>query len=586
MGWRHFRRLVTPKLTRKALRRPFALAFLVPVVVVQAGCLTHPSQWLHNGLKVGPNYSRPLAPVAEEWIEGSDPAIQNRHLRDWWEVFEDPALNSMIQTAYENNPTVRIMATRVIQARAGQAIAVGNIFPQSQQFSGSYTRAALNSNLPLIGSLSRSTAGHRGESLDFNNWFYGFNLSWELDLWGRLRRSIESNNASLDASVENYDDALVTLFADVATNYVQFRITQQRIKIAQDNVKIQEGVLTLAKEKFRVGTTNRLDVEQARTVLAQTRSTIPSLQIGLGQANDTLCILLGVPPRNLEPELGPGPDPNGSPVPVSPAWVAAGIPADLLRLRPDVRGAERQVAAQSAQIGIAEAALYPTISINGIIGWDAQDFSQAFSSTGLIGLIIPSFNWNILNYGRIKNNVRLQEARTQELIAAYQTTVLSAGREVQTSLRGFMRSRQQAGELAQSVEAARAATELGVKQYKTGTIDFNRVFNLETTQVQQQDNLAVAAGNISLNLINTYRALGGGWELRLDNEDDNVKPAAYTPASAPAPAPAPTSAALAPPASGADLPAPGPQVKPETPRPEVKPAPPLPEPLPSARPGL
>ena len=221
-------------------------------------------------------------------------------------------------------------------------------------------------------------------------------------------------------------------------------------------------------------------------------------------------------------------------MPNTPSWVAAGIPADLMRGRPDVRGAERLVAAQSALIGVAEAALYPTLSINGIIGWDAQDFSKLFETKSFVGAVFPSFNWNILNYGRIKNNVHLQEAKTQELIAAYQSTVLTAAREVQVSLRGFLRSREQAEDLAKSVEAATAATQLGVQQYRTGTIDFNRVFNLETTQVQQQEQLAVAAGNIALNLINVYRALGGGWELRLQVGSGQQAPLLAEP-SVPAP---------------------------------------------------
>ncbi len=524
-------------------------------VLLNSGCImTSPGQWFHNGFKVGPNYGRPPAPVAAEWIQGNDPNVQNHHLQDWWQVFGDPTLDGLIVTAYEQNPTLRIAGTRVLEARAGQAIAVGNIFPQSQQASASYARVNLNSNLPLIGPLT-SVLPPADRSLAFNNWFDGFNMSWELDLWGRLRRNIESNNASLDASVEDYDAALVTLLADVATNYVQYRIAQQRIKIARDNVRIQEGVLALAAEKFRVGTTTRLDVEQARTVLEQTRSTIPALQIQLGQANDTLCTLVGFPPHDLEPELGPGPPLGSSPMPNTPAWVATGIPADLLRRRPDVRSAERKVAAQSAQIGVAEAALYPTLAINGLIGWDAADFSQFFETKSFIGAVFPSFTWNILNYGRIKNNVRLQEAKTQELIATYQNTVLSAGREVQTPLRGFLRSREQADDLDRSVKAATAATELGVQQYRTGTIDFNRVFNLETTQVQQQDQLAVAAGNIALNLVSVYRALGGGWELRNRQEElkrdtdqshgdargglPNQAPPAPAPDPVPAPLPAP-----------------------------------------------
>src|ERR1700733_3270914 len=524
MAWRLPQGHDVHRVCRPRHRRRSALAALVVAVWLNSGCImTSPGQWFHNGFKVGPNYGRPPAPVAAEWIQGNDPGVQNHHLPDWWQVFGDPTLDGLIVTAYEQNPTLRIAGTRVLEARAGQAIAVGNIFPQTQQATGSYARVNLNPNVPLLGGLGQVLPpGQR--SLAFNNWLDGFNLSWELDLWGRIRRNIESNNASLDASVEDYDAALVTLLADVATNYVQYRVAQQRIKIARDNVLIQEGVLALAEEKFRVGTTTKLDVEQARTVLEQTRSTIPSLQIALGQANDTLCTLLGMPPRDLGPDLGPGPELGSNPMPNTPAWVATGIPADLLRRRPDVRSAERKVAAQSAQIGVAEAALYPTLAINGIIGWDAQDFSQFFETKSFIGAVFPSFSWNILNYGRIKNNVRLQIAKTQELIATYQNTVLSAGREVQTPLRGFLRSREQAEDLDRSVKAATAATQLGVQQYRTGTIDFNRVFNLETTQVQQQDQLAVAAGNIALNLVNVYRALGGGWELRLQRDNPCAAP--------------------------------------------------------------
>src|SRR5271166_1726170 len=265
-------------------RRP-ALAGLLVAALLDCGCMmTGPGQWIHNGFKVGPNYCRPPAPVAAEWIQANDPSVQNHHLQDWWQVFGDPTLDGLIVTAYEQNPNLRVAGTRVLQARAGQAIAVGNIFPQTQQATGSYGRVNLNSNMPIIGPIIGLLPPDQ-RTAAFSNWSYGFNLSWELDLWGRIRRNIESTNASLDASVEDYDAALVTLLADVATNYVQYRIAQQRIKIARDNVRIQEGILALAQEKFRVGTTSRLDVEQARTVLEQTRSTIPSLQIALGQAN-------------------------------------------------------------------------------------------------------------------------------------------------------------------------------------------------------------------------------------------------------------------------------------------------------------
>jgi NodT family efflux transporter outer membrane factor (OMF) lipoprotein len=519
-------------------------------------------EWARNGFKVGPNYCRPPAPIADDWIEAKDPKVQSRHLEygDWWNVFEDPKLNSLIDTAYEQNLNLRILGTRVLQARAQQAIAVGNIFPQTQQATGEYSRIALSHNTFNNPSVLTSLSGKSvppGALVGnfYSQWTAGFNLSWELDFWGRFRRAIESANANLDASVENFDSAMVTLLADVATNYVQYRVAQQRIKIARDNVHIQEGVLALAEQRFKVGTATRLDVEQARTILEQTRSTIPALQITLGQANDTLCILLGIPPRDLEPELGTGPELNADPLPKIPTWVAVGIPADLLRRRPDVRSAERQVAAQSALIGVAEADLYPTIFVNGALGYEAADLSKLFESQSFFGNITPSFKWNILNYGRIANNVHLQQARTQELIATYQNQVLTAAQQVQTALRGFLRSREQAEDLARSVTAALAATEVGVQQYRTGTVPFNTVFNLETTQVQQQDNLAVAQGNIALNLITVYRALGGGWELRTQKDTCGAGPMTFLPVPAAAPA-----------ASGSEpMPAPQPHVGPKQP---------------------
>ncbi|MGO9922166.1 MAG: efflux transporter outer membrane subunit [Isosphaeraceae bacterium] len=544
MGYHRLHAKANPAI-RNSRPRWAMLAVIVFPALFSSGCIiTRPSQWLHNGLKVGPNYGEPPAAVAPQWIQAGDPRVLEVQLPGaaWWDVFQDPTLVDLIHASYAQNPNIRVAGARVLEARAGQAISVGNMFPQQQQMQGNYSRVNLNPNMPVINKLANVPQLGSAIPLSFDNWFYGFNLSWELDLWGRIRRNIESTNANLDASVEDYDAALVTLFGDIATNYVQYRVAQQRIKIARDNVRIQEGILALASEKLRVGTGNRLDVEQARTVLEQTRSTIPAQEILMGQANDSLCILTGCPPRDLEPELGPGPMLGSSPMPKTPLWVATGIPADLLRRRPDVRNAERLVAAQSAQIGVAEADLYPTIYINGTLGWDAADFSQAFSNKSFFGYILPGFRWNILNYGRIKNNVHLQEAKTQELIAAYQNQALVAGREVQVALRGFLKSQERTDDLARSVEAAKAATDVGVAQYRAGTIDFNRVFNLETTQVQQQDQLASAQGDIALNLIAVYRALGGGWELRLREDHPPAAVAAVSP-----PGEAPAQAEPAPP---------------------------------------
>ena len=478
------------------------MAGLVVAVSLNSGCITTgPRQWIRNGFKVGPNYSRPPAPVAAEWIQAKDPRVQVPSPRtgDWWDVFQDPILNSLIGRAYQQNPSLRSVGTRVLQGRAQQAIAVGNIFPQTQQVLGLYP----------YGNLARSPA-----HLDIT----AFNLSWELDFWGKYRRQVESANANLDASVENYDDALVTLLADVATNYVQYRVAQQRIQIARDNLQTQERLVALAERQQKVGTATSLDVEQLRTLVEQTRSAIPSLEITLGQANDRLCILLGEPPHDLEPELGPRPELGSQPMPMTPASVAAGIPADLLIRRPDVRSAERQVAAQSAQIGVAKADLYPSISIGTTLGQQDIGLASILKNSGGLAFITPQISWNILNYGRLVNNVHLQDARTQELIATYQNTVLTAAQEVQTALRGFLRSQEQADALARSAAAAVAATKIEEKLFSDLKADVNRLFTLENSKLQQQDQLAVAQGSIALNLINVYRALGGGWELRLQGD--------------------------------------------------------------------
>jgi NodT family efflux transporter outer membrane factor (OMF) lipoprotein len=527
------------------------LACLFAGALLGSGCFaTGPLQWIDNGFKVGPNYCQPSAPVADEWIEAHNPAIDSRHIEDWWTVFQDPTLNSLIGTAHDHNLNLRVAGARVLESRAQANVAMGNLFPQSVQAGGQYSRVNISHNifnspsteLALFPPLPPGTPLGN----NYSDWNVGFNMSWELDFWGRYRRAIESANATLDASIDAYDDALVTLLADVATNYVQYRVAQQRIKIARDNVHIQEGVVKLTEDKFKAGTGTRLDVEQAKTILEQTRSTIPGLEIVQGQANDTLCTLLGMPPHDLSAELGSGPELGVNPMPTTPNTVAAGIPCDLLRQRPDVRLAERQVAAQTAQIGIAEADLYPIVAINGTLGWEAYDLSKLFTPGSFMGNITPNVRWNILNFGRIKNNVRQQVARTQEFIAAYQNQVLTAQREVQDALRGFVRSQEQAEDLAKSVDAAAAATKVGLQQYRAGIVPFNTVFNLETTQVQQQDALAVVQGNVALNLISVYRGLGGGWEIRCHAKDctdaaeePKLTPPKLLPEQLPYPAPVP-----------------------------------------------
>jgi NodT family efflux transporter outer membrane factor (OMF) lipoprotein len=481
--------------------RCLCLACWMILAVSFTGCTSF-RDYIHNGFKVGPNYCRPAAPVAQNWIDADDKRVRTEcdDLSKWWTVFNDQALNNLICCAYRQNLTLREAGFRVLQARAQLGITTGQIFPQSQMMTGSYSRNAA----------SRQTiSGQAAVAPFFNQWNYGFNLNWELDFWGRFRRAIESDTANLNASVEDYDDVLVTLLGDVAANYVQMRTLEGRIGFAKANVQLQQETLKITEARYRGGNTSELDPLQARSTLEQTQAQIPELEISLRQTITQLCILLGMPPEELQSKLGPAPIPN------APVEVAVGIPADLLRRRPDVRRAERQAAAQSARIGVAEADFYPAISINGTVGYSAEKFPDLFRSSALTGSVGPSFQWNLLNYGRILNNVRLQDARLQELVATYQQTVLSANKEVEDGLVTFLRAQQRTRYQAASVNDAEKAVTIVLAQYKAGTIDFTRVTQLEQALVQQQDVLTQAQGEIVTGLIQVYKALGGGWQIRL-----------------------------------------------------------------------
>jgi NodT family efflux transporter outer membrane factor (OMF) lipoprotein len=495
--------------------------------LLTCGC-TPLGEYLHNGFKVGPNYGRPPAPVAQDWIDADDVRVRkdSYDLSRWWTVFNDPVLDSLVCAAYQQNLTLRQAGIQVLEARAQQAIAVGNVFPQTQQATGDYKRFA--SSLEVA---NRSNISKRF----YSQWDYGFNLAWELDFWGRFRRAIESADASLDASVENYDAVLVTLLGDVATFYVQLRTSQQRIEYAQANVQLQRETLQIVEARFKAGTTTKLDVAQARSTLEQTEAQIPELEISLRQSNNQLCILLGIPPEESRAKLGP------APIPSAPAEVAAGIPADLLRRRPDIRRAERQAAAQSAEIGVAESEFYPHIAITGTIGYSAERFKNLFRSTALEGNVGPSFQWNILNYGRILNNVRFQDARFQELVTAYQNTVLTASQEVENGLVTFLQAHERTRFQAASVSDAEEAVQIALGQYKAGTIDFTRVTQLEQNLVLLQDTLAQARGEIVLGLIQVYRALGGGWQIRITGCEPTVLPSQGEPRPDSEPLPAPHS---------------------------------------------
>jgi NodT family efflux transporter outer membrane factor (OMF) lipoprotein len=485
-------------------------------MLAASGC-TPWGEYKNNGFKVGPNYHTPHADVSDHWIDSTDKRLSSEEpdLSHWWTTFNDPILNDLISTAVQQNLTLKEACFRILQERAALAIAVGNLFPQTQQAVGSYTRNAVSVLAANQGFLG---GGFPGTSRFFNNWDLGFNLAWELDFWGRFRRAIEAAQDELEASVFDYDDVLVTLLGDIGSTYVEIRTLQQQIAYVRENIKIQNESLEIAQARFAGGLTSDLDSEQAMSQLAQTEALIPQFEKQLRSANDRLCVLMGIPTIDLMPDLGDKDIPSASPDAV------VGIPCDLLMRRPDIRRAERLAAAQCAAIGIAESDLYPAISVNGTVGFDAQRFTDLFKNRSLQGAVGPGFQWNVLNYGRLINNVHLQEAKFCELVTHYRNTVLKANSEAEDGIVQFLQSQLQTKDMQRSVDAAAKAVDLSITQYKGGLVDFNRVAVLEQNLVQQQDLLAQAQGDIALGLVHLYRALGGGWERRCEGIFDSPLP--------------------------------------------------------------
>ncbi len=457
--------------------------------------------------KVGPNFVRPKATVSANWLEAGDERVKTEatDYRNWWQAFNDPVLNRLIERAYRENLPLRIAGVRVLEARAILGIIVGQFYPQTQQASGSLQYNRLSEH---------STSSGFFSTFSYTQDQIGINAAWELDFWGKFRRGIESADASFLATVADYDNVLVSLTADVANSYILIRTLERRVVIARQNVETQRESLQIAEARLRYGTASQLDVEQAKTVLNDTLASIPVLEAQLRQAKNALCILLGMPPGNLADVLA-----GASEIPVSPREVVVGIPTDLLRRRPDIRSAELQAAAQSAQIGVAKADLYPAFSLAGTFGFLSTDLGKSSladifrwgSRTYQVG---PSFQWNIFNYGRITNNVRVQDARFEQLLIAYQNAVLKAQQEVEDALVAFLRTQEQAESLGRSAGAAKSALDLAVLQYREGIKDFTTVLVAQQSLLSEQDKLATALGNISINLVGVYRALGGGWEIR------------------------------------------------------------------------
>jgi len=496
--------------------KSWRLAAVVPVgllmLICGSGC-TGVREYIHNGFKVGPNYKRPAAPVADEWIDSQNPRVSSvpGDYRTWWHVFNDPVLNGLVQTAYQQNITLREAGFRVAEAQAQRGIAVGNLFPQVQEVIADYTRTQRSKETALFPSIPPGSPFANLAAPQFSNWRIGGNLVWELDFWGRYRRAIEVADARLDSSVEDFDDALVMLIGEVARTYVELRTVEQLLQVARDNAELQNESARVAQARLDArAADSELDTPQAKANLGSTLAAVEALEIQRRQTQNRLAVLMGMPPHDLTYFLD-GP----APIPTAPDSVAVGVPAELVWRRPDVRRAERLVAAQSAEIGIATSELYPHISINGMMAWEAEDFSDVFKSSAFGGTIGPSLRWNVLNYGRLLNNIRAQDARFQQLVANYQQTVLQANEEAENAIVAYLHFTDQIKVLEESAQQAREAERVAQVKYREGEIDFNRLFTVQQLLLNQQERLANARGNAAQSLVDLYRALGGGWEIRL-----------------------------------------------------------------------
>ena len=455
---------------------------------------------LSGCVRVGPDFH----PQHETWSEHwSSPALEQTttqaaqpDIRQWWHVFSDQNLESLIAEADANNADVKIAGLRVIEARAQLGIALSGSYPQVQQVNGDI----------LYGDRKRSGGNHprSGGVLEYS---VGFDFAWELDFWGRFSRAIESADAAYFASKANHDDVLVLLHAQVATTYFALRTAEARLRIAQENAKLQKRSYEITERLFKSGESDELDLQQAKTQYLGTLASIPQFESQIVLSRHALSILVGRPPGPL-PELTKQPDKEGV-IPLVDRAVLQDVPANLLLRRPDVRAAELQVASQSALIGVAEADLYPSVTILGSLVWSASSASGAPSTLAL--LAGPSVSWNVFDHGRITNNVRVQDARLQELIVAYQDTVREAAREADDAATGLVMALQRDSILHDAETAARRSLTLATTIYREGYSDFQRVLDAQSALSSQQDAYLVNRSNAVGSLIALYAALGGGW---------------------------------------------------------------------------
>ncbi len=455
---------------------------------------------LVSGCKVGPDFKPPAPPPLKGVFEQSAPGetLPRENLASWWMAFGDPVLDDLVREAYRNNRNLREAALRVCEARARVGVARGEWFPQFDAIGQESFRDISENASPFV-----SSAPRRG---GFNFYSLGFDSTWEIDLFGKIARTVEASSAEFWAERDAFRDVQITLLADVASNYVVTRVLQQRLEIARRNLKLQENTLELVRRRGESGLAGQLDQAQAQTTVSSTAATIPTLLQQQIEATNRLAVLLGrVPSREVARRVGEGSLPEARDV------LGVGVPADLLRRRPDIRRAAAEVAAATARIGVITAEKYPVATIRGTISVDSRLLATLFTDASLAHSIGPSIRWNVLNFGRLNNAIAAQRAACQASCVRYEQTVLVAVEEVENGLAAFHNEQLRVAELARGVEAAKLAVRVSAVRYERGLASFQRVVDTQRQLLTLEDQYATSRGTVLLNLIRVYKALGGGW---------------------------------------------------------------------------
>ena len=462
--------------------------------LVLTGCCT---LLLSGCMSIGPDYEEPETPMPDAWHEAVQDEFKSGtpDLQTWWTVFNDEMLNGLIARASTNNLDLKTAAARIEQAAALRGVSASQYFPDIVGGAGAST----------FETTSESTPSGRDRKDEL--YTAGLTMAWELDLWGRIRRTVESADASLQASIENYRDIMVLLYANIATKYINVRTLQERITLAENNLKAQRSTLELTQNRFDAGLVPTLDVSQAELNTFRTASGIPPLRQQLVENINRLSVLSGDMPYALLKQLE-----QERSIPQVSGEVIVGLPAELLRQRPDIRRAERNLAAQNALIGATQAELYPTLSLPGTLALESTTSASNFSNDdNVLYSFGPQLRWSIFNGKRIRSQVNAEKAATQAALHTYEQVVLLALEEVEDTLAAYANEKDRIKDLGAAATAADQSVKLVTELYKSGLTDFQNVLNMEQALLVQQDALASSRGLISLDLVGIYKSLGGGW---------------------------------------------------------------------------